>query len=202
MAVSRRKFLTLLGAGVALTLPSCQTPVELNILGYSTAPRHTACIRTVRVPLFENHTFVRGLEVELTEAVVKRINQVAPWRVVQSGNADAELLGSISALFKRPTLMNQLNEIREADLALIVEIDFHDLRTGSSLMRPQEELPPQPVPDPLLGGPLPVAAGRRPLMIQRTAHFVPELGASYATARSQVIKEMAVQIVNVLEDPW
>lgn len=202
MRLSRRLLELMALVGVAVALPACQSPYEFTLFGYTTAPRHTACVRTVRVPLFKNRTYVRGLEVELTDAVVKRINQITPWRVVQSGDADAELLGTIVAVVKRPILMNELNEVREADLALGVEIEFRTARGDLMILAPQPEAAPPPSPDaptpPLV---LPPGAPRC-VFIQRSAPFVPELGQSYATARNKVVKEIAVQIVDVLEDPW
>lgn len=199
MRLSRRLLGWMALVSMATALPACQSPYEFTILGYSTAPRHTACVRTIRVPLFKNRTYVRGLEVELTEAVVQRINQITPWRVVQSGDADAELLGTIVAVVKRPILMNELNEVREADLALGVEIEFRTTRGDLLILAPQPESPP-PVDAPT--SPVLPPGAPRTVFIQRSAPFVPELGQSYATARSKVVKEMAVQIVDVLEDPW
>jgi hypothetical protein len=185
---------------------ACQSPYEFTFFGYSMSPRHSTCIRTVRVPLFKNKTYVRGLEIELTEAVVKRMHQVTPWRVVQSGAADAELIGTIIAVAKRPILMNELNEVREADLALGVEIEFRGANGQPLWLAPQGEESTAP---PMYDGDSPKAlpgallpATGRTVFIQRSAPFVPELGQSYASARSKVVQELAVEIVNILEDPW
>lgn len=196
----------LLLIALSASVAACQSPYEFTLLGYSLSPRHSACIRTVRVPLFKNKTYVRNLEVELTEAVVKRLHQVTPWRVVQSGSADAELLGTIVAVAKRPILMNELNEVREADLALGVEIEFRDAHGQPLWLAPHSEeatalpAPTGDGPKTLPGALLP-ATGRT-VFIQRSAPFVPELGQSYASARSKVVQELAVEIVNILEDPW
>lgn len=203
---SRPSWRLLLLVAATSSVAACQSPYEFTFLGYSLSPRYSTCIRTVRVPLFKNKTYVRGLEVELTEAVVKRLHQVTPWRVVQSGSADAELLGTIIAVAKRPILMNELNEVREADLALGVEIEFRGAHGEPLWLAPQGEqsaaLPgsSEDAPKALPGALLP-ATGRT-VFIQRSAPFVPELGQSYASARSKVVQELAVEIVNILEDPW
>src|SRR5262245_2349620 len=45
-------------AACALLLPSCATDGHFSILGYSTRPNYDPNIRTVRVPLFKNKTFM------------------------------------------------------------------------------------------------------------------------------------------------
>jgi hypothetical protein len=193
-------FLKLLSlAGLALVLPSCSQNGLITSLGYTIGPRYTESIRTVRVPIFKNRTTIRNIEYELTQAVVQRIHQVTPWKVVQS-NADAELIGAVVFVQKRDFLQNPLNEVREADLTVTAELVFHDCRTGKNLMRPGEDvLPSVPPVDPL--APAPVAVSR-PVLVQWSATFIPEVGESYASARARVVQELAVQIVNMMESPW
>ncbi len=195
------RLLGLLLAMMAVGVSACSQNGVVTALGYTVGPRHCDGIKTVRVPIFRNRTMVRDIEFEMTQAVVQRIHQTTPWRVIQSGEADAELLGTIVMLGKRPILQNELNEVRDAELTLGVEIIFHDCRTGANLMRPGQDVLPAipPPPDPMQPMILPHHA---PLLLQRTAGFTPEIGESYATARQKVIQEMAVQIVHILEDPW
>jgi hypothetical protein len=199
---ARRVFLLLALAAAALWLSSCAGS-NFQFLGYTVGPRHDAAIRTIRVPIFRNRTFVRDVEFEVTEAVIRRIEAATPWKVVRSGPADAELLGTVVRVPKHLILPNELAEIREADLTLGVEVVFHNTCTGANLMRPGElpVLPPiiDPLHPPDAPPPAPAVA---PVLVQRTASFIPELGQSYATARQRVVQEVAVQIVNMMECPW
>jgi hypothetical protein len=170
----------------------------------------------VRVPIFKNETLVRGLEFELTEEVIKQIELKTPWKVVQSESADAVLTGKVIALSKRTVLHNELNEARESELTLAVEIDFKDLRAAGAQVDPLAEplpaVPPttSPLPDdePALfglrrGGKRLGGLGRRaPNLVEAQAPFIPELGESIATARQRAARDLANQIVGMLEVPW
>ena len=192
----------LLFTGLAcVVLASCQSTGNWEVFGYRVGPRHDTNIRSIRVPIFRNMTFQRDVEFELTEAVVKRIESATPWKVVQSGDADAELTGTVVILAKHVILQNQLNEVRDAELTLAVEIIFHETRNGASLLDPAR---PSPQAAPEMIDPVGLAAKPppKPKLVRRSAAFIPEIGQSYATARTKLIEDMAVQIVNMLECPW
>lgn len=191
----------LLFACPALLLASCNSLDEFTILGYTTRSQHAPDIRTIRVPIFQNRTFVRGIEFELTEAVIKQIEAKTPWKVVQSGDADTELLGTVIGLPKRIILQNRLNEIREAELTLAVEVIWRDLRTGQVLTCPPGGMAPAPaaIPADPLAPPSPPPV---PIVVQRSATYIPELGQSNASARQEVVNDLARQIVAAMEVPW
>ncbi len=124
-------------AAPALVLPACTTDGQLTILGYSTNSNYDCNIKTVRVPIFDNRTFRRGLEFDLTQALVRQINEKTPYRVVGVGEtADTELRGTIIGATKGILNLNQLGEIREAECAITVELSWIDLRTGKLLSKP------------------------------------------------------------------
>ncbi len=196
-ATVRRYFSALLPL-VALVLPSCTWDGNFTVLGYTTRPNYdTANIHTVRVPIFKNLTFQRGLEFDLTEAVVREIEAKTPFKVVGEGcSADTELTGTIVTATK--TLLNrtQFNEVREAETLMAVQIYWRDLRTGEILSQPK--LPPgaPPPPPPPPGAPPPT------VLVQSLGHFIPELGQSLTTAHKENVDRLAVQIVSMMEAPW
>src|SRR5437868_379311 len=103
-------------------LPACQDG-HLNVLGYTTRPNYDTSIKTVRVNIFENRTFYRGLEFELQEALVREIETLTPYKVVGVGcNADTEISGTIITYNKNILNRTQQNEIREAERVLTVDI--------------------------------------------------------------------------------
>lgn len=135
----RAAFLAL--AAFALALPACLGDGgHFSLLGYSTKPNYNTTYRTVRVPIFKNHTYwtvtpVPGMEMDLTRAVVREMELKTPYKVAQ-GDADTELVGRIVSVQK--TLLNYtpFNTVREAELVLTVELLWRDLRTGEILTRP------------------------------------------------------------------
>src|SRR5438874_3848425 len=130
-----------------LLLPACGEDRNFTILGYSTRPNYDTSIRTVRVPIFKNLTQRRGLEFDLTRAIVREIELKTPYKVVAANcDADTELTGTIISYNKNILNRNQLNEVREAETTLAVEVVWRDLRTGEILTRPRrgETLPAAP----------------------------------------------------------
>ena len=181
---------------VAVLLPSCAWDGQLNILGYTTRPNYDPGIRTIRVPIFKNNTYVRGLEFDLTQAVIREIGMRTPFTVVSADClADSELTGNITILNKLAVNRTQLNEIREGQTTLGVEIVWRDLRTGEILSQPRvKSNPDNPAPPPT-GPP-------KPVVIQSLGDYIPELGGTTATALQQNVNRMAVQIVSKMEMPW
>ncbi len=193
--MSARRTVFLLAA--TLLLPSCESGGHFSLLGYTTRPNYDCSIRTVRVPLFKNNTFRRGVEFDLTRAVIREIEAKTPFKVVgQDCAADTELTGTIVALNKNIIGRNQLNEVREAETVLAVEVIWKDLRSGECLSGPR---PAPGTPPPLPGTP-PVPA--RPVIVQSVGGFIPELGESLATAEQKNVNRLATQIVSMMETPW
>lgn len=189
--------LTALIAGVALSLSACAWDGNFTLLGYSTKPNYDCSIRTVRVPMFQNVTIWRELEFELTRAVVREIEQRTPYKVVSAeSNADTELTGKIIAFNKLLLNRNQLNEVREAQTTLAVEVIWRDLRTGAVLSVPRPSNPAEAAPGEAGGPPPP------PVLVQSIGGFIPEVGESITTARKQNVDRLAIQIVSMMEAPW
>lgn len=194
-----------------LSLAGCtaESMRDFNLFGYQFGSRARGDIKTVRVPIFRNTTFFRDVEYELTQAVIKRIEDTTPYKVV-NGQADAELLGTIKVGSSHVMIQNELNEARQRDFTLIVEVSFIDTRTGQNYFMPattQPALPsaPQPVPQTDVQAPPPQvvsAVPLKPLMFSRTAPYAQELGQSFATAKMKVVEDLAVAIVNAMDTPW
>ena len=66
--------------------------------GYAHRPTFPQGIRTVAVPIFDNRSFYRGAERDVTEALIKQIELETPYKVVAPTGADTELSGSIVAI--------------------------------------------------------------------------------------------------------
>jgi len=223
------KSLLLLLAASTLLLPSCNWDGNFTVLGYTTKPQYPDHIRTIYVPIFKNLTLWRGLEFDLTRAVIREIEAKTPYKVVSSPScADSQLSGTIVSLNKNVINRNQLNEIREAETTLGVEIVWKDLRTGEILSRPRPpatantSIPPIPAPIETPGIPVPegtegairppdyIPPGTPigappptpPVLVQSIASFIPELGESITTAQQKNVNRLAIQIVSMMESPW
>jgi Lipopolysaccharide-assembly len=215
-------------AGLVVLLPACIQDGHLCIAGYTTKPNYNTAYHTVRVPIFKNNTLRQGLEFDLTKAVVNEIEWKTPYKVVSCDeDADTELLGKITLANKAVINRNQLNEIREAETTLTVELVWRDLKTGEILSKPRKgpppmdlqipalpsatrptgqdgrplELPPGAI-EPPTGTPEPLVGPPPVVLVTSLGHFIPELGQSITTAYQQNVKRLATQIVSLMEQPW
>jgi hypothetical protein len=224
--ISRSTTLRVLGgllfaAGCGLAA-GCTSTGHLQLFGYTTEPLYDDSIRTVYVPIFENVSFRRGIEFDLTRAVIREIEAKTPYKVVNCReNAHTELRGKVINRNKSLILQNQIGEIREGEVNLAVELTWLDLRPGhlgEALTRPdvardelrrlrerQNAAPGTVFPedDRLQRVPHIDATGKPlPVLVQPSATFVPELGGSVASAEKQLVDRLAIQIVSMMERPW
>jgi len=196
--MTRTRWLLLI-AGTFM-LPGCGWDGHFNILGYTTNPPYDCDIRTVYVPMFQNITLRRGLEIDLTRAVVREIEAKSPYKVVsRRENADTELDGKIVARRKAVINVNQLNEVREAEAGLAVEVVWRDLRpgrVGDILSQPRKrDFDPLAPPD--------AQPKVQPVVLMPVGTFIPELGGSITSAERQAVDRLAIQIVSMMERfPW
>lgn len=124
-------------AVLAFLLPACEAGGNFTLFGYTTKPNYDDKIHTIRVPIFKNKTFIRGIEFDLTQAVIREIEEKTPYKVVgPNSNADTELTGTITVFTKGLLNVNQLNEVREAETTLSAEVVWRNLRTGEYLTKP------------------------------------------------------------------
>lgn len=205
--MTRRAFLV---AGLAAAA-GCRNG-ELNVFGYTSAPPYDPNIRSVYIPVFKNAAFVagpyRGMEVRLTEAVVNELNgRRTPIRVVSDpAQADTELVGTIVQVLKLPYSQTFQNFHREYDTLIGVDIVWRDLRTGKVLTNSRgPALPEKPVPfDPNVAPPSdpPAPPVATPLRVQATGRTILELGETTATGEDMALRQLARNIVNLMEAPW
>ncbi len=187
-------------AAAALVLPSCASwDGQIRLFGYTSAPNYDPTIHTVYVPIFQNVTYRRSLEFDLTKAVVREIELKTPWKVTSCRDgADTELLGKIVARTKSVTIYNNIGEVRGFQSTLTVELIWRDLRAGHN-----KDVLSMPKPRPTDPVPLDLPPIREtPVMVQSIASAIPELGQSLTTSEKSNVDHLAVQIVSMMEKPW
>ncbi len=219
--VSRRSFLRLAATAPLAGPIGCQTTP--SIFGYKlgAGALYDENISTVYVPVFHNRAFqttpYRGIEVDVTQAVIREIGRTTSFRVVSDpSRADTELLGAVVQIQKQIMNRNQQNMVRDGDVVVDVDVVWRDLRTNAILSAPVRgrpiapgsilpgDAPPLPF-DPNI--PLPPPPGCEPQVVIPTrisgiGRFVPELGVTNASASKRVQDQIAVQIVSMMEKKW
>ncbi|HVW02632.1 MAG TPA: LPS assembly lipoprotein LptE [Planctomycetaceae bacterium] len=157
----------------------------LSGCGYTLGNAYQSEIRSVCVPIFESKQFRRDVEFQLTEAVQTQIKERTPFRLVkEEDGADTKLIGRILDVRKSVLGTNRYDDARQLGITFVVEVTWEDLRSGEVLAQRSVDLPAAVV------------------QFTSNSDFAPEIGQSLATAYQQAIKDMATQIVDMMEKPW
>ncbi|MHC5002919.1 MAG: LPS assembly lipoprotein LptE [Planctomycetota bacterium] len=133
-AARRIALALLLAAG--LPLGGCAAD---PVAGYSTQTTFPTDVATIAVPIFQNDSYTRELEFELTDALVKEIQARTPYRLAPSSRADTVLLGRI-----RKVELDQLSKSRltglseEVVVGMTIDFEWKDLRTDRVLVARRE----------------------------------------------------------------
>lgn len=104
--------------------------------GYSAHDVWSDDIATVNVPIFENETFDRNLEFELTDALIKEIESRTPFKVAPLNRADSRLTGRIVTVEREQMSRSRRTGLgEEAIVSVTLDFEWTDLRTGRTLVR-------------------------------------------------------------------
>ncbi|MBY0312803.1 MAG: hypothetical protein K2W85_12100 [Phycisphaerales bacterium] len=103
--------------------------------GYAFASAQDETVRTVAVPVFKNPTYSEGVEVDLTDAIIKEIQRSTPWRVAPEGTANTTLIGTLTdSRMRRLSIARGTGLAQELLVELTVDFEFKDVRTGKVLI--------------------------------------------------------------------
>jgi hypothetical protein len=104
--------------------------------GYSNESLYPDEVGTVYVEMFENETFNRGTEYELTDALAKRIEAETPYKIVSNRDrADTVLSGHLVSVDKSVlTFERQTGRALEKDIELRAVVSWKNLKTGKLLI--------------------------------------------------------------------
>ncbi len=153
--------------------------------GYTTRPPFPGHIHTVYVPIFESDASRRDFEFLLTRELIREIERSTPFKVVNSPEAaDSILEGRVKYIAKNVRVENPDNEPRQIQLTAGVDIVWRDRRSGEVLRKMR------------------VGAPESRAHVRRSVQYAPELGQTYRTASLQLARQLAQQIVSMMEEPW
>ncbi|MEJ2648596.1 MAG: LptE family protein [Sedimentisphaerales bacterium] len=115
----------------ALILEGCST-----FAGYSNESIFPENVKTVSVKMFDNQTFRRGVEYELSDALAKRIETDTPYKIVTSEDyADSVITGRILNIGEAALTMERLTgHVLEKEVGMTAVVNWKDLKTGELLI--------------------------------------------------------------------
>ncbi len=141
-------------------------------------------IQTIYVPVFESDSFRRNFSELVTEAVIKEIELVTPYKVVGTPDADSVLTGKVTSDTKRTLIEDAYDQPREMEINLAVEVRWVNRRGN------------------LIDQGTAVPAPEDAVLLTSPGTVVAEFGQSVSTAQMQAIQRVAKQVVAMMETPW
>jgi hypothetical protein len=102
--------------------------------GYAWAGLYRQDVKTVAVPVFVNNTYYRGIEFNLTKAVINQLESRTPYKVAPKEKADTILEGQIIRVGVHTQARSQTMGLPQDQLYyVVVNFTWKDLRSGKML---------------------------------------------------------------------
>ena len=105
---------------------------------YKIGTLHRSDVKTISVPVWTrgHAVFRRGIEMDLTKAVVNRIQLDTRYRITDAAKADTKLVGQLKSVRQRPLSINtDIGHARAMEAVFTVSFKWIDLRTGEVLLK-------------------------------------------------------------------
>jgi hypothetical protein len=166
------------GCGYSASDPAVgQTGSVGGLAGYQWKSLYRDDVHTVAVPIFGNRSFRRGVEFQLSKALVNQLEARSPYKVAPRERADTILEGEITDVFVRTFSEDARTGVPQEQFYIIrINFTWKDLRTGKILVERRR--------------------------FEQTASFYPTLGEGQFVGSQQNVERLAVAIVQELQADW
>src|SRR3989304_6275593 len=108
--------------------------ISLGSCCYSSKSLLRSNVRSIYVPIFDNNTFRRGYEFDLTKAVRDQILLRTRLSIVDKDEADSILFGKISSVNENAIIEDTKDNIVESRVSIGVDIRWVAKRTGRTII--------------------------------------------------------------------
>lgn len=104
--------------------------------GYSNKSLFPEDVSSVYIEMFDNKSFYRGVEYELTDALAKRIESETPYKIISDrGRADTIISGNIVSIEETwLSTERQTGRPMEKEVELQAVVNWKNLKTGELLI--------------------------------------------------------------------
>jgi hypothetical protein len=133
-------------------------------------------VRSVYVPIFDNNTFRRGYEFDLTKAVRDQILLRTRLNIVDKDVADSILFGKITSVDENVLIENTRDNIVESRVSVGIEIRWVDRRTGRTIVERKN--------------------------IRRPTEFIVSRNETLTSSSNEAFVKVAQGIVDAMEEDW
>ncbi len=158
---------------LALALSGCA-----GMFGYSDESLFPENVKSVRLEMFDNLTFRRGTEYDLSDALAKRIESDTPYKIVTSADrADTVISGRITSIGNLGlSRERELGGILEQELEIVALVDWKNLKTGELLIEHET--------------------------VRASASYTTLQNQDFQYASALVANKLAAKIVELMETEW
>jgi Lipopolysaccharide-assembly len=166
-------------APFALLCPGCGYEADSNttIAGYQWKTLYRTDVRTVAVPIFITKDFHRGIEFQVSDALVHSIEAFTPYKVVSRDHADTIIEGEVVSVKTNYLSLSSTTGTPQEQLAtIVVNFTWKDLRTGKILVDRKN--------------------------FSQAATYYPTLGEGELAGEQNAAEKMSQAIVHELEAAW
>jgi len=146
--------------------------------GYSNESLFPEDVHTVCVTMFDNRSFRRNLEYDLTDALAKRIEAQTPYKIVSDQDrADTVITGQIVTISDSALTMDrELGQALEKELNVTAVVSWKNLKTGDLLIDNKT--------------------------VVASADYSQFLNQGVGYAKNVAANKLAEQIVGLMEEKW
>jgi hypothetical protein len=108
--------------------------------GYHVGPVTKRNFKSIAVPMFRNRTLRPQLEAQITNAIIKGLQQDGSLRIQSEPNADVVLDGAVVRFQRAPlrALRTDTGVPREYEITITVRVEAKDRRTGEIALKSTE----------------------------------------------------------------
>ncbi|MDP6543686.1 MAG: LPS assembly lipoprotein LptE [Phycisphaerae bacterium] len=119
-----------------VTIGSLIALIAVSGCGYKIGTMHRSDVRTIAVPVWTRGpgVFRRGLEMDLTKAIVNRIQLDTRYRICAEAQADTKLTGQLTNVRQQSLTINtDTGASRAMEATFTISFKWTDLRNGEVL---------------------------------------------------------------------
>jgi len=149
-----------------------------EIAGYSDEPLFPQEVESVCLKMFDNRTFRRGVEYELSDALAKRVEVDTPYKIVSNmDRADTVISGQIVSMGELALSTDrEMGRVLEREVQLIAVVNWKNLKTGQLMIDNQE--------------------------VSASASYSTYMDQDFKYASSLAANNLARKIVELMEKKW
>ncbi len=104
-------------------------------VGYSANSLYPKQYQSIAIPMFQNSTMTRDVELMLTDAIIKEIQVRSPYRVVDSHVAETILTGTITSMKLSTVSRSQTTGLdNEVLVKAVLDFEWYDQINGNRIV--------------------------------------------------------------------